>query len=294
MPPVKGSTKRKTKAKGKGRGRKKQLTLFERIRQGLAELGAGIVSAMTVGLAAVALIAVMMLLAGGYFWNIGERIETLAGRTGKAMGFSVTRVTLGGGTHLQDRDIMQALEGGAPGSVLGQSLFSLDAGEARARIEQLGWVKYAAVQRLWPDTVHVSVVERRPIALWQSSDGAYFLVDVEGNLIGQVSPTEYTDMPVVARLDDPSTAIPLLEALRERPDLMSRVAVILGVNDRRFDLRFRNDFTARLPEGAPGPVLDRLEGLGAGTGKLAETLDYIDLRDPEWAYLKPKSHEAAE
>ena len=37
-----------------------------------------------------------------------------------------------------------------------------------------------------------------------------------------------------------------------------------------------------------GAALDRLQGLGAGTGDLAESLDYIDLRDPKWAYYKPK------
>ncbi len=36
------------------------------------------------------------------------------------------------------------------------------------------------------------------------------------------------------------------------------------------------------------PIEERLDGLGAGTGKLSESLDYIDLRDPKWAYYKPK------
>lgn len=291
MPPVKGKGKKKSPAKGRktSRGRKKQLTLIERVRQGLADLGAGIVSFMAVGLAALALIAVLMLLAGGYFWNVGERVETLSSRVAKTMGFSISRVSLHGGTHLTDRDVMLALENGEQGTVLGSSLLHLDAEGARRRIEKNGWVRAAAVQRLWPNTVHVSVIERRPIALWQARGGSYSLIDPAGNLIAEVSPTAYTDLPVIANVSDPQAALSILEPLAERPELMGRVAVILGVNDRRFDLRFRNDFTARLPEGAGGVVLDRLEGLGAGTGKLAENLDYIDLRDPEWAYLKPKT-----
>ncbi len=290
MPPVKGRSKTRGKtANKKGRGRKKQLTMFERLKTGLAELGAGVLSVVAVGLAAIAVLAVVMLMAGGYFSNIGTRIDTLTGRAAKAMGFSVTRVSLYGSDQLSNREIMLALEDDEAGSVLGRSLLHVDAEDARQKIERLGWVQSAAVERLWPNTVHISVRERRPAALWQDGAGRYHLIDLSGALIAEVPPVEHTDLPVVAGSSSPETAIPLLTALYERPALMSRVAVVMSVGDRRFDLRFRNDFTARLPEGPAGPALDRLEGLGAGTGKLSETLDYIDLRDPEWAYLKPKS-----
>ena len=89
-------------------------------------------------------------------------------------------------------------------------------------------------------------------------------------------------------MSEPAEAALLLTALRAYPALYARTAAVVGVEGRRFDLRFRNDFTAKLPEQDVDKALARLEGLGAGTGKLASTLDYIDLRDPQWAYLRPK------
>ncbi|MEM9422586.1 MAG: FtsQ-type POTRA domain-containing protein, partial [Pseudomonadota bacterium] len=255
----------------------------------LAQFWSGVLTYTAVGLTAAALIVVLMLFAGGYFWNIGERIDTLTGRAAKAIGFSVSRVTLKGGGNLSDRDLMDALWSDEKGSVLGRSLLNLDAQGARERVESLGWVKRAAVQKLWPNTLHVSIVERTPRALWQDADGRFFLIDHEGYRLSQVSPADYTHLPVVTNTDDPSLAQGILSALWEREDLLERTAIIVGVNGRRFDLRFRNDFTAKLPEEGVEQALDRLAGLGAGTGQLAAAADYIDLRDDEWAYLRPKA-----
>ncbi|MEM6650877.1 MAG: cell division protein FtsQ/DivIB, partial [Pseudomonadota bacterium] len=174
--------------------------------------------------------------------------------------------------------------------ILGRSLLNVDAQDARQKIENLAWVEYAAVQKLWPNTVHVSVRERKPQAMWQDAQGQFFLIDQKGTPLEQVSPVDYTKLPLLTGTDSPNEVTVILASLQRRPALYERVAVIVSVgNGRRFDLRFRNDFTAKLPEEAIAASLDRLEALGAGTGKLAESLDYIDLRDPKWAYYKPKS-----
>ncbi len=291
MPAVKGkTTKKKSPAKKKGgRGRKKPVGLWANLKFRAGQLWSGIVTYTAVGLTAAALIVVLMLFAGGYFWNVGERIDTLTSRAAKAIGFSVSRVTLKGGDNLTDRDLMDALWTDEKGSILGRSLLNVDAQMARQRVEALGWVKSAAVQKLWPNTIHVSVIERTPRALWQDPDGRFFLIDGQGYQLAQVSPADYTDLPVVTNTDDPALAQDLLSALWAREDMLRRTAIIVGINDRRFDLRFRNDFTAKLPEEGLELALDRLSGLGAGTGQLAAAAEYIDLRDDEWAYLHPKA-----
>lgn len=293
MPAVKRKTTTKRKAspaKKKGRGRKPaKVGFWASLSDAVSRLWSLVVTYTVVGLTAAALIVVLMLFAGGYFWNIGDRIDTLTGRAAKAMGFSVSRVTLKGGGYLSDRELMQALWSDEKGSVLGQSLFNVDVQTARTRIEDIGWVKTAAVQKLWPDTIHVSVIERSPQALWQNEAGRFFLIDRDGVVLAEVSPADFTDLPVVTNTADPALARDVLSGLMVREDMFRRTAIIVGVNGRRFDLRFRNDFTAKLPEGDVEPALDRLQGLGAGTGQLAAAADYIDLRDEEWAYLRPKA-----
>ncbi|MEM6650740.1 MAG: FtsQ-type POTRA domain-containing protein, partial [Pseudomonadota bacterium] len=164
MPAVKGKG-RKTPAKGKRKGggrRKKPQGVWANVKDMSARVWEGVLTYTAVGFAALAVVVVLMLFAGGYFWNISERVETLTIRAAKAMGFSVERVTVKGATYLSDRDIMQSLWDDQTGSILGRSLLNVDAQDARQKIENLAWVEYAAVQKLWPNTVHVSVRERKP------------------------------------------------------------------------------------------------------------------------------------
>lgn len=241
-----------------------------------------------VGVTALGILAVFALLAGGYFMNIGERMGGVSASAARSAGFSVARVTLKGGEGLTEREVMRALWTDERGSVLGRSIFHVDGNEARARLEALGSVRHAAVTKLWPDTISVSVSLRTPEALWQDGSGVLHLVDEDGVSLRPVGATDYTRLPVIVGTAAPADAAPILNALRKHPDLLATTAAVISVNDRRYDLRFRNDFTAKLPETDVEEALVRLEGLGAGTGALSGSLDYIDLRDPSWAYYKPK------
>ncbi|OAM30880.1 cell division protein FtsQ [Eikenella longinqua] len=56
------------------------------------------------------------------------------------------------------------------------NIFKADLNEARQAFEALPWVAKAEVRRLWPDTVQIQVVERKPVARWEGGG----LVDSEG------------------------------------------------------------------------------------------------------------------
>ena len=247
-----------------------------------------LVTGAAVGVTALGLLAVLALLAGGYFMNMGERLGGVTASAAQLAGFSVTRVTLKGGEGLTEREVMRALWTDQAGGVLGRSIFHVDGEGARRKLEALGAVRHAAVTKLWPGTIHVSVELRSPEALWQDGQGVLHLVDADGVSLRPVGPTDYTRLPVIVGAAAPSEAAGILEILAGHPDLYAEVAAIISVSGRRYDLRFRNDFTAKLPETDIDEALVRLSGLGAGTGKLAGSLDYIDLRDPSWAYYKPK------
>jgi len=60
------------------------------------------------------------------------------------------------------------------------TFFTVDLDRVRASLEKLPWVREARVERRWPDTLVVSLVEHVPLARWNDSA----LVDADGAVFG--------------------------------------------------------------------------------------------------------------
>ena len=75
--------------------------------------------------------------------------------------------------------------------------FNIDVASLRKTVEQLPWVKTAAVRRLWPDTVVINVVEQQPLAIWAKGG----LVNLEGDVFVPAMNDEFKDLPVFSAPD---------------------------------------------------------------------------------------------
>ena len=69
-----------------------------------------------------------------------------------------------------------------------QSIFAADLTAARARLMALDWVASAEVVRRYPDSITVTILEKRPFALWQvptgtNGGGAIAVVERNGRVI---------------------------------------------------------------------------------------------------------------
>ncbi len=76
--------------------------------------------------------------------------------------------------------------------VQGQNIFLLDAEDLTTRIEALPMVDSVNVSKQLPNLVVINVVERRPVLLWQTQQGA-FSVDNKGVVIARASDTSGVD-----------------------------------------------------------------------------------------------------
>ncbi|MEL7486447.1 MAG: cell division protein FtsQ/DivIB [Pseudomonadota bacterium] len=216
-----------------------------------------------------------LLWAGGYVGVMAESLDRSANARLVSAGLGVKRVTLLGRRDAARDDLSDAI-----GPVVGQSMLHIDLDAVRARVEALGWVRSAAVSRLWPDTVHISVREREPAAVWQLS-GALHLIDAEGAVIRQIGAYEYSALPLIVGAGAPEPAAELLQALRGQPELEKMTAALVRVSARRWNLRLRNKTDILLPERDFDDALEALSILQAAHGTLDQQFEYIDLRDPE-------------
>lgn len=264
--------------KKKKRGRAKQTSAVSRLAAVFERYTIAGVAGSVVILAIIAIV----LWAGGYFAIVGRGVDRAAQSAAISAGLEIRKVVLRGAHQTAHQEVLDAL-----GPVIGESMLRLSLDEARARIEELGWVRSAAVTRLLPDTIAIAIREREPAALWQL-DGDLSLIDDSGVVIREVGAYEYSNLPLIVGAGAPEAASGILKALGGEPDLQERVSALVRVGGRRWDMRLRNEIKVKLPEADYARAIDDLALLQAAQGTLDQPIEYIDLRDAERMVIRKR------
>jgi cell division protein FtsQ len=151
----------------------------------------------------------------------------------------------------------------------------------------VGWVKEARIVRLLPDTLVISVAERRQLAVWQH-DGKTAVIDDHGQVIPEAKPARFSSLPLVVGEGADAAAPAILPVLAQRPRLMQLADALVRVDDRRWDLRLKDGSLIQLPATAEEDALMRLEQLDQRSHILELGFDRIDLRNPELVAVRPR------
>ena len=163
-------------------------------------------------------------------------------------GFSVQALYLEGRnrTPMEDIDAALAVKKGDP-------ILQLRLGDVRERLEKIESVKFAAVERALPDTLHIRIVEREPVALWQHQ-GKLTPVDDQGVIMTDLDTAPYQHLPLIIGDEAPAHVHELLTILSTEPDLAKRFAAAIRMADRRWNIRLTGTsgtIEVKLPEQEP-------------------------------------------
>jgi cell division protein FtsQ len=234
--------------------------------------------------ALIAMTVVMLFAAtagGMWTWNNGfigrsaDQVKwNLIALSGK-LGFTVEDVLVVGRSQTTSENLMKAvrLAQGAP-------ILAYDLEEARRRIELLPWIGSASVERMLPDTILLSIVERQPLALWQNQ-GRFNLIDHKGKVILNQSIERFSDLLVVVGKDAPKNAAALLDILQTQPQLMNLAKSAVRIGERRWNVRLRGDIDVRLPAKQAVTAWSRLADYESRHGILSRDVKVLDLRIPD-------------
>ena len=80
----------------------------------------------------------------------------------------------------------------AVSGVVAGGYFNVDVERVREVVEQLPWVNEASVRRVWPDTLSVSVVEQKPVAISKKTG----LINAKGDVFKPLNNKQSTSLPV--------------------------------------------------------------------------------------------------
>ena len=160
------------------------------------------------------------------------------------------------------------------------SLLFLDADAARARLMANPWIADAAVLKLYPDRLQISITERLAFALWQK-DGRVSVIAADGTVLEPFVEDRYLGLPLVVGRGAERQAKDFLAVLDRYPDIRSVLRASILVAERRWNLRLNNGIDVQLPETNVGGALDRLVALDRDKKLLSRDITMVDLRLPD-------------
>lgn len=160
-----------------------------------------------------------------------------------------------------------------------KGFFEVDVEAVRLASLALPWVREASVRRVWPDSLHVAIVEREPVARWNDEtlmelDGTLFQPHgkaVELHLPELFGPTE-SEREVLAAHGRFRTVLGLLGGGIESLRLMERGG---------WRVKLANGTTLVLADGQDAATLKRFAR--AAAKEIAEHLDRIEQVDLRYA-----------
>ena len=167
-----------------------------------------------------------------------------------------------------------------------EPILSINLSEKRKQIEQLGWVEKAFVQRILPNKLRLTIIERNPIALLQTQNG-HKLIDRNGEIIAGAKPETFGHLPVVSGEAAALSANGIIEILKTEPELYSEIWAIHHISKRRWNVLMKNGVTIKLPEIQPGFAWSRLARFDYKNQIIQRDLAVIDMRLPDQILIEP-------
>ncbi len=203
---------------------------------------------------------------------VGGHVPVVAQAVTSRLGFAVEHVEMKGNIETSEIDVLGAI--GLDGWT---SLIGFDAEDARREVAALPWIRSASVRKIYPDTIEVELVEKKPFALWQHGN-EISVIERSGEVIAPFTSGRHAALPLVIGTGARERANDFIGRVALYPELAARVKAYIRVGERRWNLRLENGITVRLPEDAPDAAIRDLAELDKSGGILSRDVVAIDMR----------------
>jgi len=231
------------------------------------------------GLAGSALLLVGALgygvVAGGHLPEVVDCLKDARDQIANAVGFRIAAISLSGPKEVSREDVLTTA--GVTGHA---SLLFLDADAARARLMANPWIADAAVLKLYPDRLQITITERQAFALWQK-DGRVSVIAADGTVLEAFVEDRYRALPLVVGKGAERQGKDFLALMDRYPTIRAQLRASILVAERRWNLRLDNGIDVRLPESGLEQALDRLVALDRDKKLLSRDIVAVDLRLPD-------------
>src|SRR5690606_25900280 len=190
-------------------------------------------------------------------------------------GFAVANIEITGNRETSEIDVLQRI--GLDGWT---SMVGFDVEAARARISGLPWVENAEVRKVYPSTIAVHIVEKKPFALWQQGS-QLAVIEEDGEVIAPFSGGHLSSLPLVIGMGADKAGPAFVAEVAKVLGLAGHVRAYIRVADRRWNLLLDNGITIKLPEKGVREAMAFASRLDAEYALFSRDIEAIDLRLPD-------------
>jgi cell division protein FtsQ len=251
-------------------------------RSSLRRSGARMVRSLSPSGSALAIATVLLaasvgyrVVAGGHLADVATWTKTARDEVANAVGLRIAAVSVSGSKEVSREEILTTA--GVGGRI---SLPFLDAAAARTRLLSNPWIADAAVLKLYPDRLQISVTERAAFALWQK-DGRVSVIAPDGTVLEPYIEDRYLDLPLVVGRGAETQAKNFFGVLDRFAAIRAQLRASVLVAERRWDLWLKNGVEIRLPETKVEQALELLTKLDREKQLLSRDIVAVDLRLPD-------------
>ncbi|MEX2519284.1 MAG: cell division protein FtsQ/DivIB [Paracoccaceae bacterium] len=161
---------------------------------------------------------------------------------------------------------------------LGASSLAADAAEIRAAVGQIGWVESAGVRLSAPETLIVTVRERRPVAIWRRGEALTLLGAAGEHIAPLAARAERPNLPLIAGDGADRAVADALAVIAAAAGVGPRLRGLVRVGERRWNAVIQDGPLVMLPALRAPDAMGYLAALDAGENVLSRDVTHVDLR----------------
>ena len=157
-------------------------------------------------------------------------------------GFAIKNVDIKGINHINKNDILKIIS-----SSKNTNIFSVNLKYIYNEIKQNSWVQEGYIEKIYPNTLKIFLIEKKPIAIWQNKYGNY-LITKNGDIILERNLNNFKKyLPIINGKNSHKNISSILQILKINENLSKNIWSLTFVNERRWDIHFNQGLTIRLP-----------------------------------------------
>ena len=189
-------------------------------------------------------------------------------------GFIIKNIEISGLNHLNKNDIIKIVS-----AYYDINIFNVNINNIHREIKKNTWIKKASVQIIYPNTIKILVIEKKPIAIWQNRYGNS-LITKSGDIIFEKNLEKFkNNLPIIIGQNAHKNVHSILNILSSKRNFIKNIWSLTFVNERRWDLHFNQGLTIRLPSKNVENAWQKVLYLHKKFNILSLYLTEIDLRN---------------